>query len=229
MIAEILSSETPIPEEYRGVEQEVSALELRVRSLVLVTEADHEAACSLERELARQIEAVKAKTNPAKSAAHEAWKKLVELENFLLKPLETAKPVLKERIGLWRLERKVEADRQAQALREQALRLAEEEALARAQRLQEKGDAAGADAALERCSPPPVVIAAAPLRTHGVKVQTRWYAEVQDLESFLRWVLDAPAERLGFVEPAMPKLNKLAQAFKDSMSVPGVKARERMV
>jgi hypothetical protein len=229
MIAEVLPSDVPVPDEFRGVEQEVSALERLVHDMTINSEEEHRTACELERRLADEIAAVKARTTPGRQAAHRAWKEFCDLENHLVAPLERAKPILKALIGSWRRLKAQEAEAEAQRLRDLARRQAEAEALERAQRLQDRGEDAAALAVLDRPMVAPVVITAAPLKSYGVKVQKRWSANVEDMTALLRWVLESPSERLVFVEANMAALNRQAVTYKAALNIPGVMAAERDV
>ncbi len=222
MIAEVMPHGSPVPEEYRGIEEEVSALEVRVTALQILSENDHEAACSLERQLYERDTAIIERLAPAKTAAHRAHKEICDLETMLRGPIVTARPLLRQKIGAWRQKQRAEAERVALIAREAARKQAEEEALARAQMLQDRGEGARAEAVIATFQAPAVVVATPKPKANGTTVRETWSAVVEDKLRLIAWVAQNPTERHVYLDANLSALSAQAKLFKSSLSIPGV-------
>jgi hypothetical protein len=227
MIAEVIPQGSPIPEEYRGLEQEVSALEVRVSSLQILSEPDHEAACALEQQLAERDTAIVARLAPAKTAAHRAHKEICDLETMLRGPIVKARPALKQKIGAWRQQQRVEAERLAQVARDAARRQAEEETLARAQAFQDRGEGERAEAVISTFQAPAVVVATPKPASYGTRAPEVWRAEIEDKLKLIAWVAEKASERHVYLDANLSALSGQAKLFKLSLSIPGVRAASR--
>jgi len=230
MIAEVVGSDLPIPEEYRGIEKEVSALEVRVRRLSIITPEDHDAACQLERQLAAQDSAIVARISPAKSAADRAHQEICDLEKVLRGPLLKSRPLLKQKIGDWRVEQKRLADEGNRQRALAAQRLAEEETLDRAVTLERQGQGEAAAALLSvPAVASPISVAAPRIEARGVAIRENWSAELVDLRLLIAWVAEDIQGRYHFLSANGPALNSEARNRKAGFNVPGVKPVMRRV
>lgn len=227
MIAEVLPPDAEIPEEFRGIEEKASALEVRVQALMILTEEDHQAACELERQMADQEKAILAEILPAKQAAHQAHQRILALEKRLAGPIARARPLLKGKIGAYRRALKEAAEREAAAAREAARKQAEDEALLRAEVLAGRGEPDRALASLSAFTPPAVVVSTPKPQAHGVNVRQVWGAVVDDKLALIAWVAENPKERHVYLEPSPQALSAQAKLFKETLAIPGVRAVSR--
>jgi len=215
------------PQALAKVETEGSAVEQRAKEIEILTAEDHEQACTLEREWADHEKQALALVEPACEASHRAWKANVALRDRLAGAFERARRTLKAKLGAWRETERRRIEDEARLARAAAQRVVEEEALERAQRYQDAGRPAAAEAALTILPAAPVVTAARPPAPMGVNVRKTWSAEVTDFPALIKWVAENPAQRSQYLLPAMPALNAQAKAMKEVMNstpapIPGV-------
>jgi hypothetical protein len=227
LIAEIMPSDAEIPEQYKGIEQESSALEVRVQGLIILTEEDHGAACHLERQMAEQEKVIAAEISPAKEAAHQAHRRICELEKRLAGPIARARPLLKSKIADYRRKAREAAERAAAAAREAARKQAEDEALLRAEALQNRGEPERAAAVIAHFTPPAVAISTRKPEAHGVTTREVWNAAVDDKLALIAWVAERPVERHVYLLPDLSALSGQAKLFKADLRIPGVRSVRR--
>jgi hypothetical protein len=224
MIAEVLSPEDITTEQ---VEMEASALEIQVSSLEILTAEDCELACELEKRVGLAIKRAVTLTEKSIQTAKDSLEAAKKVREDLCGPLERSKPVLRQKIGAWREAEKERSAAIARAARESAQRMAEEEALSRAVRLESSGNTAAAEALIAHVPAPPVVMAAPRPSGHGVNVRKVWSAQVDDLAKLIAWVAEDISGRKAFLEPCMPALNAQARSLKDDLRIPGISPSSR--
>jgi len=163
-----------------------------------------------------QLALIDAKLDPFREAAYKAyqgWLGLIKAQRGKLEALDAA---LVKNVRAWK------AQEERKAVEERKRR--EDERLAAAAELEEKGDVEAANAVLEVATKEPEKIESTvklDMRTFGDK----WHAEVVNERAFYRWVLDiAPPDAIELIMPNMPTLNRLAREQKDKLSIPGVEA-----
>jgi hypothetical protein len=74
------------------------------------------------------------------------------------------------------------------------------------------------------------VVTAPVLKAKGTTTRTIWSAEVADLKALVKHIaanVDLQPELLSYLTPCMPALNKIVQAHKKNLNLPGVKANDR--
>ncbi len=225
MIAEPIYDETAI----QATETEGSAIEIYARDLSIDSDADHRAACALEREWAAKEQAAKDLVGPAVQANHRAWKESLSLQDKLVGAFIRARQTLKGKIGSFRLAEGKRAAAEAVHNRDAARRQSEEETLARAQRAQDQGQPEKAEAILNRPAPIAVSIPPRPVEKAGVSVREVWSAEIEDVDALIRWCCENLEHRRQFLLPAMPALNSQARSLKATLNttpgpIPGIRA-----
>lgn len=165
----------------------------------------------------------------AKKAASDAHRQLVQSINALVGPLAEARSIYDRAALAFEQEQKRIAEEESRWLQEQARQQEEERALMDAVEAENAGDAAGAEAILAQPVAVPVVHVTPNVATvAGVSSRTTWSAEVTDLLALVKYVAAHP-EWLNLIEPNLPALNKLAQAQRRALAIPGVKAVDRQI
>ena len=177
-------------------------------------------------------------------SANKVHKFLTRMRSFFLSPGEQAKANLNGQIFAWKAkkdaERRAEEDR---LRREQERLLAEQRAEAERIAAEEKARYEAALAELmpwetESVLPPPEpdpYIAPEPVAIRlpsnlpaiqdGPTFRNKpWQARVVDPVAFLRWIIEAPADRLGYIDFRLPALNSKAREHQGNLGkvIPGV-------
>lgn len=186
------------------------------------------------------------------STAFQAHRSLVAKKKKFAEPIAEARTIAKRKLDEWDEKKRAEAEAEAARLRAEALKRAEDEALAKAQRAAEFGDDKAADAII---SAPVVVepvkaVVETPKR-QSAPTQTRWGATIT-APTFVRDSIKAAAEIVkglpasqgrdsalallreaytsaGYMVFDQVKLNQQATATKDALEVGGVKFAARKV
>jgi len=204
--------------------REHTGLVQRAEAFKVTNPTDHEDAQLIFRELKAAEKRVEDRLGPIIEAAHKAHKGLTSLRADILAPIKGAvQAVQRECIAFEDKQRR--AAEEAQRIAQEAARKAEEErALADAIAAEQEGDKAGAEEILAAPIVAPVVqIAPAVAKVAGVSSRVTWGAEVVDLLALVKYVAAHP-EWVGLIQANGPALNKLAQAQRDALKLPGVKA-----
>lgn len=224
----------------------LAALPAAAESLTIDSAESYQYAADLDLVCGERIAAVKRELDPSREAAHALWKGLVAKIADFCRPAETARTVIRRKMGDYEeraRERKRQADAAAKAERERQKREAAEQ-LAAALAAEEAGDAERAAATLEiaaaaEAAPAPIAAPVAVPMARGVAMRSYWSAQVVDLEAFLLWVggvlAGAPrpagtyqGDVLGLVGANMPRLNDLArQGQSEDLGIPGIRGVER--
>lgn len=206
------------------VEDQALALVDEARSLVIADEPSYQNAALWLRERCKAVLAkVDAVFDPIIRKAHEAHKEAVAQKRIVAAPIEEAERVVKGAIGSYLREQeriRLELQRKAD---ESARKLAEEEALMRAEALEAAGRNEEAEEVISRpLAPMPILASRSIPKAAGVTRRTNFRAEVTDLRALVRHVANHP-EHLNLLQANGPSLNQLAKAMKGDLSIPGVR------
>jgi hypothetical protein len=162
---------------------------------------------------------VEAAFDPAIEAAHRSHKIAIEQKDKYFKPLINAEKLIKGKIGDFLAEEERKRKEEEEKLRREA-----EKKEAELKKKAEAARANGNEKAAEKYEEKANNVIAPTLaptveKVKGVTFSDLWYAEVVDLKLL-------PKE---YMLPDMPKLNKLAEAMKDSVVVPGVVFKSKKI
>ncbi len=199
-------------------EKEVSSYLEQARSFKINSLEDLamvDAHCAAGLALKKKIEADFA---DSKATTYKAWKAVVAQEKGHLDGIDEGRGVDKALIDGWNVEQKAIADKNAAIAAAAARKLAEDEALARAARAEEFGDAKTADEIINK----PIVTAPAAAyvapKTSTI-FQTRWDFEVIDASLIPREYLQVNTVALGSV----------VRSTKGALNIPGIRQFSKKV
>lgn len=206
------------------VKQEALALPDQARALSIENDEQYQAAALFLRECCKAVlKRADEIFDPIIASAHATHKEAVAQKRAVTAPIEEAERIVKDRIAGYLREqdrKRLEAQRVAE---EAARKLAEEEALLKAEALQNAGRTVEADAVLEQpLAPLPVIVSAPPPRAEGVARRTNYRAVVTDMKALVKHVAAHP-EHSNLLLPNGPALNQLAKSLKGDLSIPGVR------
>jgi len=128
--------------------QTVTEIERRAGAMTITTEEDYRQAADFGRQIKQRSSEVKDFWTPMKNAAHQAHTAICAREKAMLKPLNNAEKILKQTMG----EYVAGQERRRRVLEEAARRAAQEEAerkMCEAIALEDRGDTAAAEAAMD--------------------------------------------------------------------------------
>lgn len=166
---------------------------------------------------------------PARKAADAAKKEILAARDGLIGPIAAARAIYDSKAAAFEAEERRKADEEQRRLQAQAKKDEEERALMAAIEADEAGDHAEAEAIMsEPVSVATVTVAPAVAQVEGVSSQVRYSAEVTDLMALIQYVATRP-EWVSLLEPNMPNLNRLATAQRKALSIPGVRAVDRVI
>lgn len=166
---------------------------------------------------------------PARKAADEAKKAILQARDSLVGPIAEARSIYDRSAATYEEGERRKAEQEQRRLQEQARKQEEERALLEAIDAEASGDAQGAAEIL--AAPVTVaVVAVAPAvaKVEGVSSRTTWSAEVYELLSLVQHVAAHP-EWISLLEPCLPNLNRLAVAQREALRIPGVRAVSKSV
>lgn len=196
----------------------------RATAFKIENPTDHEDAKIFFRDLKAAEKRVEDKLGPIIDAAHKTHKGLTTLRAEILAPITAAyKAVSMKCLAFEDVQRKKAEE--AQRIAQEAARKAEEERqLADAIAAEQSGDKQGAEEIMAvPVSVPVVQVAPAIAEVKGVSSRVTWGAEVTSLIALVKYVAEHQ-EWIGLLQANGPALNKIAQAQKDALKIPGVKA-----
>ncbi len=207
-----------------AVKQQALALPDQARSLRIANDAQYQAAAKWLREVPKAVlKRADEVFDPIIASAHATHKEAVAQKRAVTAPALEAEQIVKGLIaGYLREQDRVRLEQQQRAEAE-ARRLAEEEALVRAQTLQDAGRTVEADAVIAQpLMPAPVVVSMPAPRAEGVGRRTNYRAEVVNLGLLVRHVAAHP-EHSNLLMANQPALNQLAKSLKADLAIPGVR------
>lgn len=209
----------------------IAALNPRQVMAILATDdASYQRIGTLWRALKDLVDEVKARIEPAKTAAHRAHRAICDLESDLIREAVQAIAHCESQMNI--REREVaRLQREAKEAEDRRLaeekRLADEKAIAQATELEAAGHVEAAAAVVEEATAPELPVVAplvAPAAPAGVATGKTYHAEVQEggLKLLCRAVLDGKAPE-DAIEASMTFLNMKARKLKrEGEMYPGV-------
>lgn len=161
-----------------------------------------------------------------KDPAHAAWKKICTNENTVCDPVEAQVKAINT--ALVRFDAEQEQKRRAEQLRlqEEARKQAEEERIAQAAEMESQGvDKETIDAVLDAPIQHIAPVVAAPTyeKSKQVVYRDNWSGECVDLFELVKAVAKDKT-KIGLLQVNQQALNKMAQALKETMVIPGCRA-----
>lgn len=212
-------------------QKEVQPIVNYANALTIKTQEDSTAAQEGLKELKRRKIMVHEKFDPPVRAAHVTWKLAKDLYNFFVNPFDEAETIIKRKVVTFESEAQRKRDEEAriaEAKRQADERKRREEIERQAKAAEEKGKTEKAEALREKAE----TFVAAPIFTpppspkvQGTSFRSTWKAEVTDIKSLCQSILDGKLP-VDAITPNYSVLNKLAGAYKNTSSIPGVKFSE---
>lgn len=203
------------------------------QSLTIKSQEDSVSAQSFLKEIKAKTKAANDRIEPSVKAAHSAWKKIKDLQNSIIEPLERAEKLIKQKVVAWESEqerKRQDEIRKAQALADEKARKEREKLEEKARIAAEQGKVEKAEALLEKSQE----VVAAPVFTpptmpkqEGMSFRSNWKAEVTDKLALMKYAVETG--NLPFFEVNQSVVNNLAKATKGSMAIPGIKFVEEKV
>lgn len=221
--AEVIRLEKPAPP---AIVAELSPIVAQARAFVVSDQASNATALERFRRLRAGEKAIEDHFAAAKKAASDAHKSIVGAVNGLLAPIAEARGIYDRAAQAFEAAEREKARLEEERLRVLAVKQEEERALMDAAQAESEGDTATAEAILTEAAhaPAPTIhVAPAVAKVEGVSTRTTWSAEVTDLHALVKHIAAHP-DMLGLLLPNGPALNKMAQAMRQSLSIPGVRA-----
>lgn len=201
------------------------ALQARAASIVIENDQQYQEAAEIGKEIKRRAKMVADLFQPIKEAANKAHKAACAREKEMLLPLQNAERAIKASMSAYTMQqerKRREAEEAARREREEQARKMLEEAVA----MEEKGQAAAADAILEDAqimAETPVAVAAPAPVTKGVTTKKVWDIQITDPGA-------VPITVAGVVIRPIDTatIKKLANTSKGQIQIPGVKIIENL-
>lgn len=202
-------------------------------ALIVKTQEDSVSAQTLLKEIKQKAKSANEKIEPSVKAAHSAWKKIKDLQNSIIEPLERAERLIKSKVVAFETEqeRKRQAEiRKAQAEADEKARKERDKLAEKARIAAEQGKIEKAEALAEQAE----AVVAAPVFTppampkqEGTSFKSNWKAEVTDKLALMKYAVETG--NLPFFEVNQTVINQLAKATKGVMQIPGIKFTEEKV
>lgn len=212
----------------KRIEEQATQWPDRANAVVIADQKSYNDAVDLTRSIKDLRVAAEQHHRPMIDAAHKAHKAALEGLKRVDAPLESAERIIKSKIAGWDIEqRRLERERQL---------VAEAEEKARQDALLEKEiehmEAAGArveevKAVIQQAITMPVIAPPpAPVyqKAKGVTTIETWSAEVYSLIDLVKYVAANP-QFVGLLQANQTALNAQARSLKQTMQIPGVKAK----
>lgn len=203
---------------------EISPVLLKANEIRVTNGEDYQFASDFLKTIKEAQGKVKSFFEPMKKKAHATWKAICNQENETLTPLVNAEKTIKNKMLDYRREeerrrleeqRRLQAEAEARAakererLRKQAEKLKTPEL--REQRFQEA----------EEIEAPVVIVNPEIPKIEGQSIRKVWKARVISKKDFIKAAAESE-NLLGLVEINESALNKMAQALKGEIEIPGI-------
>lgn len=206
-------------------EQKSSALKIleQAQILTIATAQDYEGAAEFAKQVKKLNKRIKDYWEPLKKSARASWQGLVDREKELLNPLDQAETEVKKKMAAY--QKKVQEEERAARLLAEKLKQEEtERLLAEATKAAEQGNEMESEilfAQAEIIETSQSAIQMQAPKATGVSTRTLYRARVIDETK-------VPVEVAGVViRPVdLPAINKLAQASKGKVQIPGIEIYE---
>ena len=220
-----LDTQRIIDEEQARQTADNVALQARASNFAITTDEQYQEAAEIGKEIKRRAKMVADLFKPIKEAANKAHKAACDREKEMLAPLKDAENAIKNSMSAYAMEQERKrraAEEAARRAQEEAARKALEEAVA----LEEKGNTAAAEAALEEAqvmAETPVIAAAPTPAAKGVTSKKVWEVQIVDPSA-------VPVSIAGIVIRPVDELaiKKLANSCKGQISIPGIRIIEKV-
>lgn len=198
--------------------KEMTAIE-RVRSWVVATDEDFKALDAYLVGLKELEKSIIADFKDAKDKAFAAHRAICAQEKAHLDKIEEARRIGKPKLLAYEETKEAIRKAEQERLEAEARKKAEDEALARAAAAEKAGDTETAKAIISEPISVEPVKAQVMSPKRSTTIQTRWGAVIEDVNLI-------PRE---YLIPDMTALNRVAQATKGAIKIPGVKFESRKV
>ncbi len=212
-------------EQELALSEQVTEIEFQAGAITIDTDDDYQRAAEFGRMLKRRTIDVKEFWKPMKEAAHKAHAEICGKEKSMLQPLAKAERILKQTMGAY----VAEQERKRREAEEAARKAAQEEAerkIAEAIELEEKGDTAAAEAAVEEAeimdsAASMVSVAAEKPKAIGVTDKKDWEIVAIDSDK-------VPTSFMGVdIRPVdTAAVMRLIRMSKGQASIPGIQFKE---
>ncbi len=213
------AQEVLIPDQYKENFKAHTNLEAQATKLALGIKDDssYREACEFRVQIDKQAKAWASVIKPAVTAAHQAHKKIKDVENLVADPLEHALGTLDPAISRWRIEQESERARKQEQINRKLRQDEEDRRLAEAEELEKSGKKEEAAEVLNAPIQAPEVVLPPTTKVAGISDRVYWNAEVFDLVKLCRAIADGKASPSA-VAPNMVFLGGLARSMKNAMN-----------
>lgn len=208
-----------------ALSEQVTEIEFQAGAITIDTDDDYQSAAVFGRMLKQRTNDVKEFWRPMKEAAHKAHAEICTKEKAMLQPLANAEKILKQTMGAY----VAEQERKRREAEEAARKAAQEEAdrkMAEAIELEEKGDTAASEAAIEEAeimdnAASTVSVASTKPKASGVTTKKDW--EIVSIDSG-----KVPTSFMGVeIRPVdTSAVMRLIRMSKGQVSIPGIQFKE---
>jgi len=208
---------------------EVALAVKQVSSVVITSTHDYVQAVEFLRQIKSNRRRIQEELRPSIAQAHRTHKELVALRRRHDDQLAEAELVLKRVVTEWVTTQDNAAAANAEAQRQAMEATAKASRLEQAERLRSNGDAKGADALMnEPLVLPPVVQRQAVPEVEGISYRKKWGGKVTDLPALIAYCAEHP-QWVKVLAPNHKEINRLAQALRGNLDLPGVVVTEDTV
>ena len=213
----------------RSIDHGVVLAVQQAPSVVITSADDYVQAVEFLRQIKSHRRKVQHELGPSIAQAHRTHKELVALRRRHDDQLAGAELVLKRVVTEWVTTQDRAAAAEAEAQRQAMETTAKAMRLEQASILRSNGDAKGADAVMsEPLIAPPVVQRRAVPEVEGISYRKKWAAEVTDLPALIAHCAAHP-QWVKVLAPNHKELNRLVQALRGNLELPGVVVSEDTV
>ena len=222
-LAQVINVEVPSPPE---VVAQLSPIVAEARAFVVNDQESNAVALERFRQLRAGEKAIETHFAKAKKDASDAHKSIVAAVNGLVAPIAEARGIYDRAAQAFEAAEREKARQEEERLRLEAKKREDDRALMDAAQAEAEGDTASAEAIISEAAhapAPAIYVAPAVAKVEGVSTRTTWSAEVTDLHALVKHVATHPDD-LCLLLPNGPALNKMAQARRQALSIPGVRA-----
>ena len=211
--------------EIEVVRQEITDIEARIGSLVLVTKDDYQGAINF----GNQIKAAKRKWvaywEKPKAKSYAAWKEIVGMEKEKTDICDKALKMVNDKTLAWEAEanRKIkEEEARINAAAQEKARREQEAAIKAAEKLKTPELKAARMAEAEQIRAPEIILEKPTFGVEGAITKTTWKGEVVDMAALIA-AAQPGTVAAGFLEVDEQAVRRFAVSTKGKVTVPGVK------
>lgn len=211
--------ELMIPDQYRENFKAHTNMEAQAKTLALAIkdDASYRVACAFRTTIDKQLKAWTDAITPAVKAAHQAHKKIKDVENLVANPLENSIETLDPAISRWRAKEENERRLKQEAINRQLRKDEEDRRLKEAEELEKSGKKDEADAVLNEPVRAPEVVLPSTTKVEGISDRVYWSAEIFDIVKLCKAIGEGKASPSA-VTANMVFLGGLARSMKNAMN-----------